>query len=218
MLHSLLMGKEMLKHASIVISLCLAALYMLGSAYYRGYLGAVGLVESQFPMRTDQIFATGVVPIAKFGAHSILYCLLAALLFALATTLYQTLNSFNGVEANGNTIEKSAQQVKAKTNKVMLFASRLVFVFFAALFLFVIALVSLSLSSAVGAKYAESKVIYLNKQNSFIQLKGSKDRLKASVFECNTSQCAYVSEGKIIILNRSDVMEVTNEKPKALDK
>lgn len=67
-----------------VLPVLSAGLYLMGTTYHQGYLGAFGLDDSQFPLATDRSLLSGLLALVTFGLVPMLYTLFAV--FALAFT------------------------------------------------------------------------------------------------------------------------------------
>lgn len=69
----------MLKHASVIITLVTATLYMLGLVFYQAYLFELNIEETQFPLTVDRILFLGFASATSMGVKAIGYLYLTAL-------------------------------------------------------------------------------------------------------------------------------------------
>ena len=79
------MNESRLQTILTVVPVLSAGLYLMGTSYNQGYLGAFGLDDSQFPLATDRSLFSGFLAFVTFGLVPMLYAVFA--IFTLAFTV-----------------------------------------------------------------------------------------------------------------------------------
>lgn len=79
------MNESRLQTILTVVPVLSAGLYLMGTSYHQGYLGAFGLDDSQFPLGTDRSLFSGFLAFVTFGLVPMLYAVFA--IFTLAFTV-----------------------------------------------------------------------------------------------------------------------------------
>lgn len=66
------------KHASIIITLSSACLYVLGLTFYQSYLISISIEETRFPLTFDRVLFQGFVSSITMGFKALLWLYLTA--------------------------------------------------------------------------------------------------------------------------------------------
>lgn len=92
------MSESRLQTAITVIPVITAVLYLLGTAYYQGYLAGFGLEDSLFPLATDRSLFSGFVAFVSFGAVPTVYAVSAIFIFCFVILFAAILSSTERVK------------------------------------------------------------------------------------------------------------------------
>lgn len=198
----------MLKHASIIITLSTAVLYVLGLSYYQAYLKFLGVDETQFPLQIDRVLFQGFVSSVNMGASGLVWFYLTSLGVVIITLLGLVIFKFIKEHKLITLIKKwfspDKPNPKDKNNfiefaiKIFEYAAGILIVFFLTL-LVIIA------SSNVGEEAAKNMINQCNsgqlKKHNIIIPDDSKSVTGCSIV-CNSEQCAYLVTDKTLIINK----------------
>lgn len=202
---------NILKHASILITLSIAGLYILGTTFYDGYLNELGLEPTQFPLSVDQISFYGFSAIAYMGIKGFFYFFFsfAAFYFIVEFTFFLMYKFKKSTVTENNALSlKKESNKKFKPHPLSNFLwniFRLLILFFS--FLLVLLFI-LDLSQKYGREFAlnfKSKLVSNEYPKKKLKLRQSSEMMTAYSVLCSNSQCAYFIDGLIIIYNKSDI-------------
>lgn len=207
---------NMLKHASVFISLILAGLYALGLTFHQGFLRELGLQETQFALSVDRTFFEGFMAAAQMGVKGILYLIgSAAGVLIIAELGVLALDWINKTDLKQKLFKKpNKTSTSQEQNSFADFSLKAFSYILVALILCSFLLLVLILSDKSGMEWAlkfkENAMSDKYKVNS-IKLYKDKESMKGYLIICNNLQCAYLVNGSTIVFNNRDIEWVKSE-------
>jgi hypothetical protein len=205
----------MLKHASIVISIILAALYSIGLSFHQGYLRTLGIEETQFQLSIDRLFFQGFFATADLSTGAVVWLVMAASgVVIVANVGVLLIEIVNKLELKKYIPSQLFSKNENNTNHPFFEFSFRVFLYIIVLFgVYLGILLVLIASDNSGTSHAEKFIE--RTENGDVKMKtvlfknNADDYTGFSVI-CNDAQCAYFNHGQSTIINNRDVQMVTS--------
>ena len=197
----------MLKHASVFISLTLAGLYIFGLTFQQGFLGEMGLDETQFQLSPDRIFFQGFLAAARMGTKNLVYLFFSA--FSIVFIAEFTILASNWI--NKTSLNDKFSKFMSKDNQPRKegsfseFSHKAFAYVCLASILYLLLILSIITSSSSGKEFAttvKSKIDNGDYTKKEIMLYNEEKALEGFTIICSDTQCGYwLSSGSSIVLN-----------------
>lgn len=219
--------KGLLNHASVIISLILAALYALGLMYHLSFLKTFGIEETQFPLSIDRIFYQGFFAFANLTAPNISFVLLCAsgvmITAYLAILVTEIAKRSNFVEP---AFSKLRNAFNKEPNKIELhpaledfaeFSAKVFWYVCAGVFFYLSVILVLIAAEHVGKENAEQYMEKIkNNQVAVDELlvevnKGVVEKYTGYSIACNSHQCAYFDGVTSSVFNHNAVKSLQSK-------
>ena len=207
----------MLKHASIVISIILAALYSIGLSFHQGYLRTLGIEETQFQLSIDRLFFQGFFATADLSTGAVVWLVMAASGVVIVANLGVLLIEIvNKLELRKSIPSHLFSKKENNTNYPFFEFSFRMFLYILVLFgVYLGILLVLIASDNSGTSHAE-KFIERTENGDVkmktVQFKNNADDYTGYSVICNDTQCSYFKKGQSTVINNRDVLMVTSGK------
>jgi len=207
----------MLKHASVVISIILAALYSIGLSFHQGYLRTLGIEETQFQLSIDRLFFQGFFATADLSTGAVVWLVMAASGVVIVVNVGVLLIEIvNKLEVKKYIPSQLFSKNENNTNHPF-------FEFYFRMFLYIIVLFGVYLgillvliaSDNSGTSYAEKFIERTENGDvkmKIVQFKNNSDDYTGFSVICNDTQCSYFKGGQSTVINNRDVLMVTSGK------
>jgi len=205
----------MIKYSTIITTIITAALYTLGSTYYQGFLGKLGIEESLFRMAVDRTLFHGMIATTSMGTKAIMWFLLAAegvvITAAFGGILFKYARKLITLKKGINT-KKLINSSEDKTENSFLIFSYKMFAIAVATFLVYFGIILILMASSRAGKEAAIKFIKNTEsgkiQKSTITFKDNRPHIQAFPIICNENQCSYYDGMNSFIVNLSEIQKI----------
>lgn len=218
--------KGILNHASIAISLILAALYALGLNFHLSFLKNLGIEETQFPLTIDRVFYQGFFVFADLTAPKIGFIIICA--SGVAITAYIAI-LFVEVAKKSNFMKPIIIWLQSKFKKgrsqtelhpalegFSLFSTKVFWYICIGTLLYISILITLMAAEHAGKSHAEKykeKILAGSLAVDYLLVEESKGKVieyKGYSIICNSSQCAYYDGNNSSVFNHNTVRSLTS--------
>ncbi|WP_319548087.1 hypothetical protein [Desulfogranum marinum] len=201
----------MLKHASIIISLTLAGLYVIGLSFHQGFLSELSIEESLFQLSPDRTFFTGFVSVVTILSPSIVYLFFSAFLIVMMAEVASLMPRYVNTEEIYKYLRKIGFEKSnlLKKGSFLDFSSKAFVLSGFMLIFYLMILVAILSSVKSGKEYAKSYVNKIEKNEipvKTLSLKNSNEKLEVYSLICSSTHCAYYSKGKTLVVSNREVL------------
>lgn len=226
------MKESSLKTILTVLPVLSAGLYLLGTAYYQGYLATYGIDDSLFPISTERTLLVGFIAFVNVGFIPLGYTVLAFMCLVFAVLVAAVLSStpmLHNLKAaflakvarfrHAKSIPESIENLTGKGESIYTYLAGI----FICCFLMIL---GASASGKSGSKHAEKEMeSFASGQGSFVTVVSSllPTSAKAKKIVCSASHCAFWLGTETVILrhdsldrivaHRASEKEVATTKP-----
>lgn len=203
-----------------------AGFYLLGTAYYQGYLHIFGLDDSLFPLSDAKSLLSGFIALVSFGIVPITYALGVTVLFFLSILIAIVLSSTNRVRRwqawlrerfrmrrrRNSTIPTSPSKLNEWAERLAILCMYIFGIFIISVSLIVISV----LSTKSGEKQAVREIAeFRNQRGKYVKVYSGQlpKPTKARLIICSNSHCAFWLGGETMILKQKDIQRIEAVNP-----